>query len=61
MAWWGWLIIGIFLMGAELLGVDAAFYLIFVGSAAISVGLLGMIGSATTIFKQTGGPETNRQ
>ena len=52
MAWWGWLIIGLFLMGAELLGVDAAFYLIFVGSAAIAVGLLGMFGLTLPVWGQ---------
>jgi membrane protein implicated in regulation of membrane protease activity len=44
MPWWGWLSIGIFLLGAELLGVDAAFYLIFVGSAAIVMGFVGLAG-----------------
>ena len=44
MPWWGWLIIGIFLMGAEMGMVDAAFYLIFIGFSAIIVGLLGMVG-----------------
>ena len=44
MPWWGWLSIGIFLMGAEILGVDAAFYLFFVGIAAIIVGLIGLAG-----------------
>jgi len=52
MAWWGWLIVGIFLLGAELLGVDAAFYLIFVGSAAIAVGLLGMFGLVMPVWAQ---------
>ncbi len=44
MPWWGWIVIGSFLLGAELLGVDAAFYLIFVGVAAILTGALGLIG-----------------
>jgi membrane protein implicated in regulation of membrane protease activity len=52
MAWWGWLSVGIFLLGAELLGVDAAFYLIFVGSAAIAVGLLGMFGLVMPVWAQ---------
>ncbi len=45
MPWWGWIIIGAFLFGAELLGVDAAFYLIFIGAAAIIVGLLDLAGA----------------
>lgn len=41
MPWWGWVVIGVVLLGAELLLVDAAFYLVFIGVAAILVGLLG--------------------
>jgi len=44
MPWWGWMIFGAFLLGAELLGVDAAFYLIFIGFAAIVTGLLELGG-----------------
>ncbi len=44
MPWWGWIVIGSFLLGAELLGVDAAFYLMFVGFAAILTGALGLVG-----------------
>jgi membrane protein implicated in regulation of membrane protease activity len=40
MTWWGWIIGGAILFGAELAFVDAQFYLVFVGSAAILVGLL---------------------
>ena len=43
MSWWGWLIIGIVLAGAELM-TDAAFYLIFAGAAAIVVGILELAG-----------------
>jgi membrane protein implicated in regulation of membrane protease activity len=52
MPWWGWLTIGFFLMGAELLGVDAAFYLIFVGSAAIVIGLISLAGLTLPIWVQ---------
>jgi membrane protein implicated in regulation of membrane protease activity len=44
MPWWGWIVIGCFLLTAELLGVDAAFYLIFIGFAAVVTGLLGLVG-----------------
>lgn len=44
MPWWGWIVIGCFLLAAELLGVDAAFYLIFIGFAAIVTGLIGLAG-----------------
>lgn len=39
MTWWGWIIAGAILLGAELSFVSAQFYLVFIGSAAILVGL----------------------
>jgi len=39
MSWWGWIVGGAILLGAELAFVDAQFYLVFVGGAAILVGL----------------------
>jgi len=39
MTWWGWIIGGAILLGAELAFVNAQFYLVFIGSAAILVGL----------------------
>ena len=44
MAWWGWCIVGVVLFGLELLAVDAQFYLVFAGLAAIVVGLVGLLG-----------------
>jgi membrane protein implicated in regulation of membrane protease activity len=43
MAWWGWVIGGAILFGAELTFVSAQFYLVFIGSAAILVGLLALL------------------
>jgi membrane protein implicated in regulation of membrane protease activity len=40
MSWWGWIIAGAILLGAELAFVSAQFYLVFIGSAAIAVGLV---------------------
>ena len=40
MNWWGWIITGAILLGAELLFVDVQFYLVFIGSAAITVGFV---------------------
>ncbi len=40
MSWWAWMIGGVILFGAELTFIDAQFYLVFVGSAAVVVGLL---------------------
>ena len=42
MTWWGWIIAGAILLGAELTVVDAQFYLVLIGTAAISVGLLAL-------------------
>ena len=42
MTWWGWIIAGAILLGAELAFVDAQFYLVLVGAAAIVVGLLAI-------------------
>ena len=39
MTWWGWIIAGAILLGAELTFVNAQFYLVFIGIAAILVGL----------------------
>jgi membrane protein implicated in regulation of membrane protease activity len=40
MEWWAWVIGGAILLGAELSFVSAQFYLVFIGGAAIAVGLL---------------------
>ena len=40
MTWWGWIVGGAVLLGAELAaGVNAQFYLVFIGGAAILVGV----------------------
>ncbi len=49
MAWWGWMVAGIVLLGVELLIIDAQFFLVFLGLAAIAVGLAALGG--------IGGPE----
>jgi membrane protein implicated in regulation of membrane protease activity len=43
MPWWGWIIVGAALLGAETI-VTADFYLVFLGLAAFAVGLLGLAG-----------------
>lgn len=43
MTWWGWVIAGAILLGAELTLVSAQFYLVFIGSAAILVGLATVV------------------
>lgn len=44
MPWWGWMIFGTLLLGSELLGIDAAFYLVFIGIAAVITGLIELSG-----------------
>ena len=43
MTWWGWIIAGAILLGAELAFVSAQFYLVFIGSAAIITGLAALV------------------
>ena len=52
MPWWGWMIFGAFLLGSELLAIDAAFYLVFIGIAAILTGLVDLIGLELEFWAQ---------
>jgi membrane protein implicated in regulation of membrane protease activity len=42
MQWWAWIAVGTILLGSELAFVDAQFYLVFVGAAALIVGFLNL-------------------
>jgi inner membrane protein len=44
MPWWAWLVIGVVLLGVEMFVIDAQFYLVFLGAAALVVGLVGLSG-----------------
>lgn len=44
MTWWGWMIIGGVLLGAELFAIDAQFYLVFLGLSAAIVGGASLVG-----------------
>lgn len=44
MTWWSWMILGAVLFGAEIVAIDAQFYLVFIGLSAALVGLLGLFG-----------------
>ncbi|MCC7198605.1 MAG: NfeD family protein, partial [Gammaproteobacteria bacterium] len=44
MAAWIWMASGVALLGIELLLIDAQFYLVFLGLAALVVGLLAVLG-----------------
>jgi membrane protein implicated in regulation of membrane protease activity len=46
MTWWAWMILGAVLFGAELVAIDAQFFLVFLGLSAAVVGLLSLFGLA---------------
>jgi membrane protein implicated in regulation of membrane protease activity len=52
MAWWGWCILGAVLFAVELFAVDAQFYLVFAGLAALLVGLFGLVGIDLPVWGQ---------
>jgi membrane protein implicated in regulation of membrane protease activity len=43
MQWWAWIAGGAILLGAELAFVDAQFYLVLLGAAALVVGLASLV------------------
>jgi membrane protein implicated in regulation of membrane protease activity len=51
MPWWGWIVVGVLLLGGEMVA-DAQFYLVFLGVAAVTTGLLGFAGLAGGIAMQ---------
>ena len=53
MSWWGWMVIGILLLAAELVAIDAQFYLVFLGAGAVAVGITTLLlGSALPVWLQ---------
>jgi hypothetical protein len=52
MTWWGWMILGAVLLGAELFAIDAQFFLVFLGVAAGLVGLASLLGIALPEWAQ---------
>ncbi len=46
MPWWGWIVIGVMLLGSEII-VTTDFYLAILGAAALSVGLVAALGLET--------------
>jgi membrane protein implicated in regulation of membrane protease activity len=52
MPWWGWIIFGAFLLGSELVVVDAAFYLVFIGIAAMLTGIVDLAGLQLEFWEQ---------
>ena len=52
MQWWAWVAVGAILLGSELAFVDAQFYLVFLGLAALIVGLLDVAGLPLAVWAQ---------
>jgi inner membrane protein len=52
MQWWTWFVLGTLLLAIELFAIDAQFFLIFIGAAAIVVGLVGMLGIDLPVWLQ---------
>jgi membrane protein implicated in regulation of membrane protease activity len=51
MPWWGWIVVGAALLGAEM-AVPADFYLAVLGVAALAMGLFGAIGLEGPVYFQ---------
>lgn len=52
MPWWAWLVAGLGLMALELAAVDAAFYIVFLGAAAVVVGVAESAGAGLPVWGQ---------
>jgi membrane protein implicated in regulation of membrane protease activity len=52
MQWWAWIAVGTILLGSELSIVNAQFYLVFLGGAALIVGVLALAGAALAVWLQ---------
>jgi len=52
MNWWGWIVGGTILLGAELMFVNAQFYLVFIGGAAIVTGLAAALVNGLASWAQ---------
>ena len=49
MLWWQWIVLGVVLLGSEMM-VDAQFYLVFLGVSAVSVGLVDLAWPGSPIW-----------
>ncbi len=52
MVWWQWVVVGALLFGSELMLVDAGFYLVFLGAAALVMGAVGFAGLSISVSVQ---------
>jgi membrane protein implicated in regulation of membrane protease activity len=51
MPWWGWIVVGAALLCSEIV-VATDFFLVFLGMAALGVGLLGLVGLGGPVWAQ---------
>ncbi len=51
MVWWQWIVLGVVLLGAEMM-VDAEFYLVFLGVSALTVGLADLLWADSPIWAE---------
>ena len=51
MPWWGWVVVGAALLGSELV-VPSQFFMVFLGAAALVVGLCGLLGFVQPVWQQ---------
>jgi hypothetical protein len=49
MFWWQWVVLGILLLGAEML-IDAQFYLVFLGVSAVAVGAVSLVWAGSPVW-----------
>jgi len=52
MQWWAWIAVGAILLGSEMTFVNAQFYLVFIGSAALIVGFLDLAWAHAAVWLQ---------
>ncbi len=52
MSWWGWMVLGLVLLGSEMGFLDAAFFLVFLGVSALFVGLLKLGGVSMPMWAE---------
>jgi inner membrane protein len=52
MEWWAWIAVGAILLGSEMTLVNAQFYLVFLGVAALIVGFLDLAGAHAAVWLQ---------
>ena len=51
MPWWGWIVVGALLLGSEVV-ITTEFYLVFLGVAALAVGLFGLLAFEPPAWQQ---------